>query len=111
MATINIPDSMVPEGYELTGEFRLPRSGEYILDSGTGDGTVAHQAGFDYTRSVYPILRRKPRLKQIVFTVAGEPRAIQRGEWYISFGGSPLMGDSFTPTSPRTPLTREEVYE
>ena len=45
----------VPNGYELTGEFRIPRAGELWL----GDaGSVEERSG-DTCNFAHPILRRK----------------------------------------------------
>lgn len=56
-------------------------------------------------------LRRKPRLKRIVFTVAGEDRReIKKGEWFIGFDGCIYRADSDGGCK-MVPLRREEVYE
>ena len=95
MARIDIPDSMVPEGYEIVETKRAARLNGAIEDQ--------------LCVTVY--LRRKPRLKRIVFTVAGEKRMINGGEWFLSEPEhQPITACVGGFREPRIPLTRTEEY-
>jgi hypothetical protein len=55
MATITIDDKIIPDGYELTGEYREPRAGEHYLN-GAGSLLTAY-GGSDYGNTL--ILAKK----------------------------------------------------
>lgn len=83
MATIQIPDSLLPDGYEFAEPaFVHSRTGIFFGEDPSKYVTVS-----------VPV-RPKPRLKKIVLTVAGEPRQIRTGEWRLLTDGS---ADLWTP--------------
>ncbi len=96
MAKIEIPDSMVPDGMLIDDD----REVTFSIANGMATGYI----------TVCVPVRRKPRLKRIVFTVAGEPRIIQSGEWYTPDGVEVRCAVCFT-SSRYHPLTRTEEYE
>lgn len=80
MPTIEIPDSMVPDGYEATGEFREPDSEDWWI---SGGNKPTHGSN-GWPRV---ILRRKPVLIRVVLDVTGPKRRIKYGEFYLDHGG------------------------
>lgn len=55
----------VPEGYELTGEFRCPLEGELFLRGMATVRPSVDEAQTTYTTIMHPILRKKVEWKQL----------------------------------------------
>ena len=63
----------VPEGYELTGEWRFPRQGEFFLFLFHRPGKASpFQASINYSEEKYPILRKAERWVQLTPETAWE---------------------------------------
>lgn len=110
MATINVPDSMVPLGYEV----ERPEVIHYLGANTPNDKSLCWI-------DVRVFIRRKPRLKRIVFTLAYRPdgtpevRPPKEGEWFLGEGQDkadlPLFAKrDYLDCSPRQILTRTEEY-
>ncbi len=95
MATIEIPDSLIPEGYEP--------------DGGVRKRTVPAEA-IDEIHITVLLRRKPPKLKAIVFEVAGEARTCKAGEWVEDGDGIIRRATGLTPIA-FVPFTRREVYE
>jgi hypothetical protein len=91
MAKVEIPDDMVPDGYELTGEYRQAQDCEYWMNSGSilgkGRSSCAH-----------PILRKKLSLPATFTLKPGWVAKDTSGSWYWystqpTFGGGIWSGE------------------
>ena len=88
----------VPEGYELTGEFRIPKSGELILMDGAAVGFSTFTATL--VSKWFPILRRTERWRPATVADVQYPRKkarfrdFERDEW--TYGE--LIGVQSRPT-------------
>lgn len=91
MATIEVPDSMVPEGWEIAGEFREAENGDYWLFN--PDRVTS---GRDPLPRL--ILRRKPVLDHVVLRVTGPRRSIKTGEYYLDDSGNVSIWSFNGPT-------------
>ena len=79
-------DCEIPEGFELQGEFRIPKEGDWYLSSG-GDP-------MRFNRQYNPrlILKKKPVLQEVTLKLAppegfrftGEYKVPETGNWYVS---------------------------
>lgn len=110
MATIEIPDRLIPEGYELTGEFRVPKIGDRFVSLDRDGKPRADSPCTDYHCHVALILRRKPRkLKAVVFEPAGEARTCRSGEWIDCEGK--FCQVAIPTLRAHVPFIRREAYE
>ena len=74
----------MPKGYEATGEFRPPKTGEFFIASGFSAGDF-YRASSNYSENdPRIILREKPKRKQVTFTETDEFRQPKDGEWFIA---------------------------
>lgn len=97
MAKINIDDSLIPEGYEATGEYRIPnRIGDERYEPHLHAGQVCDDEPYG---GPYIILRRKPVLIRVVLDVTGPKRRIDPGEYFLnSYGEVCLRPFATNPT-------------
>lgn len=90
----------VPEGYELTGEYRAPKVGDVYLNwSGhaqrhTGDASMQRSR-------CHLILRKIEPDAPTGFKLTGEYRVIREGDWYVSEFGGGAFRQVFPPESRR----------
>lgn len=102
----------IPEGWELTGEFRPPKEGEYFLTS-SGDGV--YRSLRDYGSTLTRLILRRKKVRKVIFTETRRDSQPKAGEWYLDIGGRfavwtsvDFRRESFPPT---TIYRREEVEE
>jgi hypothetical protein len=88
----------VPEGYELTGEFRVPESGELILMDGEAVGFSKFTAPL--ISKWFPILRKTERWRPAIATDVRYPykkarlRDSDKDQWqYCNLVGLGYRGD------------------
>jgi hypothetical protein len=116
MVTIEIPDALIPEGFEATGEYRIPRENEYYV---SGLGLITSQ----YTIHNGPrvILRKIPKQIGWRFVRTG-PACYARiaWAWYESQDGRAIWMASRSREENiisvpgcilAYPLRREPIYE
>lgn len=65
----------VPEGWEVTGEFRLPRYGEHFLSAG-----IACRAAFNFQEAMSIILRKVEPKRETRYTIC--PRIVSTYDTY-----------------------------
>ena len=101
----------IPEGWELTGEFRPCKAGETVLDIIQLPLASKANAPIHFPRL---ILRRK-KVRKVIFTEIRRDSQPVRGEWFLDSSGRYGQwdaywdrGDVFLPT---TIYRREEVEE
>lgn len=102
----------LPEGWELTGEFRPWVPGDYFLNSGGKVEHVTLSRGFFDTPRL--ILRRK-KVRKVIFTEIRRKSQPLSGEWYLDIGGGyaqwHLADNRANLYPPTTIYRREEVEE
>lgn len=70
----------IPFGFELTGEFRVPQTGDMFLHSAQSHVVTARE---NYAADEPRLLvRPKPKVKVVTFRATGEKRLPKRSEWY-----------------------------
>ena len=102
----------LPEGWELTGEFRPWVPGDYFLNSGGKVEHVTLSRGFFDTPRL--ILRRK-KVRKVIFTEIRRDSQPEKGDWFLDSSGRygqwnthEVRGFYFPPT---TIYRREDVEE
>lgn len=102
----------IPEGWELTGEFRPWRPGDYFLNSEDAVEPVVVSHG--PSGSPRLILRRK-KVRKVIFTEIRRNSQPLSGEWYLDIGGGyaqwHLADNRANLYPPTTIYHREEVEE
>jgi len=79
-------DCEIPEGFELQGEFRIPKEDDWFLSSG------GNPMRFNRQYNPRLILKKKPVLQEVTLKLAppegfrftGEYRTPEVGDWYVS---------------------------
>lgn len=100
MPKIHIPDNCVPEGAEIVEGGAIDRTGVYWGGQHNSHMTIC-----------IPI-RRKHVLTAVVFEIAGPPRQIKPGEWYIETKSYQCMRNDLSVDTfhDHVPVNRREVF-
>lgn len=85
--------AQVPEGYELTGEFRVPNSKHKSEPFLTGCMTVLHTKQCDWYTHPRFILRKVQPEYQVFKKVSTENRPAVEGDWYQQDDGTMYYQD------------------
>lgn len=98
----------IPDGWEVTGEFRPPKDCErFVLSSGGDDECI----GNGWANTEPRIILRKKRTRKIVFTQVSENRMPKKGEWFMGPLGWVEEAQYDFSANPYPIFTREEVFE
>lgn len=84
-------DCEIPEGFELQGEFRSPKEGEWFL-SQVCESCEAREANYSFEYESHLILKKKSVIQEVTlkmtppegFRFTGEYRVPKKDEWYVS---------------------------
>lgn len=81
LAAVELLRKMTPEGYEFTGEYRVPELNEWNMwFPGSASRLIDGAVG----GAKYPILRKLPDPVEYEYVAEAEPRAPKTGDWFLS---------------------------